>query len=323
MADITQILRDLAAGRIDAAEADRLIGAATAGEQMPPPADSGRAAGDEEPPASLAPRQGTTVAPQGVERVQVRTVGLRVRILGDPGVAAVSAEGPHTLRRAGTTLEVSSEGELGPALDAFTMLRAPRSLDDLWALGRTGLGSIGLGRELLLRINPALEVDIEMTAGSLSVHGLPRLAKVRVTAGGASLHDVAELSDALLQAGSLSLHARLVGGRSRVRVESGQLSVELDPESSVTVRADAQMGRVSWPDDIPGVDEYVLGDGLARLDVGVVMGYASVRVATGHEDQPDHGHHGTDRPGRPAGDDAAAEDRAGEDGDEGADEEER
>ncbi len=296
MSDITQILRDLAAGRITTAEADRLI----ADEQASKAAESATADQNQQPAESptqeSTTQESTTQArpsivsgpdaatgPAGVERVQVRTVGRRVRLIGDRGVATLSADGPHTLRRVGPLLEVSSDGEFGPALDAFTMLRSPSLLDDLRALGRTGLGSLGLGnvgfgQELVLHVNPALGVDVEITAGSLSVRGLPRLGKVRITAAGAALHDVSEVKDALLQAGSLSLEGCLVSGRSRVRVESGQLSVDLDPQSDVTVHAEAQMGRVSWPDETQGIDEYVLGQGTARLDVGVVMGYASVRI---------------------------------------------
>ena len=63
-----------------------------------------------------------------------------------------------------------------------------------------------------------------------------------------------------------------------MRVESGQLSVDLDDHSNVTVRGEAQLGKVSWSGAHTGqVDEVVLGNGSARLDVGVVMGWATVR----------------------------------------------
>ena len=55
---------------------------------------------------------------------------------------------------------------------------APRELDDIRALG--------LGKELLLKVNPDIVVDVEVTAGSLNTERVPHLGKVRVTAGGPS-----------------------------------------------------------------------------------------------------------------------------------------
>ena len=82
-----------------------------------------------------------------------------------------------------SVLEVSSDGELGASLDGFSILRgAPRNLDDIRALG--------LGKELLLKVNPNIVVDVEVTAGSLNTERVPHLGKVRVTAGGAKLLDV-------------------------------------------------------------------------------------------------------------------------------------
>ena len=67
-------------------------------------------------------------------------------------MATVSADGPHVLRRNGSELEISSDGEFGASIDGFQLLKATRSLDDF--------RSLGLGKELLLRVNPSLLVDI-------------------------------------------------------------------------------------------------------------------------------------------------------------------
>jgi hypothetical protein len=223
------------------------------------------------PPVSAGPRG---KAANGVERISVRAVGRRVRIVGETSVATLSADGPHVLRRNGTTLEVSSDGEIGPSLDGFSILRGvPRSLEDIRALG--------LGKELLLRVNPALAVDVEVTAGQLSTERVPHLGKVRVTAGGAKLLDVAEVNDVLVQAGSATIKGTITQGRHRVRVESGSLSITLGDDSNVTVKSDAQLGRVSWAGGHSGAgDEVVMGHGNARLDVEVVMGHAQVRVGS-------------------------------------------
>lgn len=285
--DITPILEDLAAGRIDAAEAARRIDAAkngsasasepkaAAGAQSTAGAWPGYSAGgapsaddldaEEVPPSRRRP-SGT----KGVDRLSVRAVGRRVRIVGDRGVATVAVDGPHVLRRSGSVLEVTSDGELGPSLDGF-VLRPPRSFDDLRALG--------LGKELLVRVNPTLIVDVEVTAGMLNTEAVPYLGKVRVTAGGATLDQVAEFHDVLVQAGQATIRGTVTTGRSRVRSESGSLDLFLEDASNVTVRSEAQLGRISWEGDQVGpVDEVVLGNGSARLDVGVMMGWATIHA---------------------------------------------
>lgn len=306
--DLKPILDALASGRIDAAEAARRIDALKKGvpyataepatptgpiveepvenafiESSQPEPEQPSASGpstssvpvgqqtvvtaepvDEVPPsARRAPFQS-----RGIERLSVHAVGRRVRIVGDHSVTTVAAEGPHVLRRDGATLEVSSDGEIGPSLDGFSMLRPPRSLDDVRAMS--------LGKELFLRVNPGIIVDVEVTAGSLTTEKVPYLGKVRVTAGGATMSGVAEISDALVQAGTANIKGSVRTGRSRIRVESGNLNLGLDSQSNVTVRGEAQLGRVHWVGQPSGMDEMVLGNGSARLDVGVVMGNANI-----------------------------------------------
>lgn len=294
--DLGPILEDLAAGRIDASEAARRIDAASletkpveptneelgdqsddyepGRRQFPPYAREVFGEPGPEPTRTTGRRRPT--GSKGVDRISVHAVGRRVRIVGDPTVATASAEGPHVLRRNGSVLEVTSDGEIGPNLDGFSILRPPRSLDELRAMG--------LGKELYLRINPAIIVDVEVTAGHLSCADVPYLGKVRVTAGGAELSGVAEANDVLVQAGSATLKGTIATGRSRVRVESGQLTIELADDSNVTVHGEAQLGKVSWSGAHTGqIDEVVLGNGSARLDVGVVMGWAN--IVAGSEEQ--------------------------------------
>ena len=293
------ILEELAAGRIDAAEAARRIDTLKASESTsetpsePTNEELGSAA-DSDPWAAATdqPQAGygsTTSQPEstseepvrakpvnvgGVERISVRAVGRRVRILGETSVATLSADGPHVLRRNGSVLEVSSDGELGASLDGFSILRsAPRSLDDF--------RSLGLGKELFLRVNPDVIVDVEVTAGSLNTEQVPHLGKVRVTAGAAKLLDVAEINDALIQAGQATIKGTIKTGRNRVRTESGTLSISLGDDSDVTVTGEAQLGRISWAGGHSGAgDEVVMGTGSARLDIEVVMGHAQVRVGS-------------------------------------------
>lgn len=292
--DITPILEDLAAGRIDAAEASRRIDAirnAPDAVYEQPPAPSAREAssewqapgwsrepsGDPEPP-----RKRRAPGTNGVDRISVRAVGRRVRIIGDSSVATASAEGPHVLRRNGSVLEVASDGDLGPNLEGFSILKPGRGLDDL--------RSLGIGKELLLRVNPSIVVDLEVTAGTLTSQVVPYLGKVRITAGSATLDGVAEVADVLVQAGQVTMQGTITSGRSRVRCESGSLAVTLDEESSVVVKAESQLGRIVWAgSQQPTGDELVLGNGAARLDVSLVMGYGTITIGKPndvHEPKP-------------------------------------
>lgn len=213
---------------------------------------------------------------KGVDRVAVRAVGRRVRIASEPRVATASVDGAHVLRRTGSVLEISSDGELGASIDGFTLLRPPRSLDDV--------RNLGLGKELFIRVNPNVVVDVELTAGSLTTEDVRFLGKVRVTAGGAKLNGVEEAHDVLVQAGQATMKGRITTGRSRIRCESGSLVVNLEDGSNVTVRAESQLGKVAWAGGHSGAgDEVVMGNGAARLDVGVVMGHATVRVGSDPE----------------------------------------
>ncbi|MFT3860618.1 hypothetical protein [Micropruina sp.] len=282
--DLTPILEDLAAGRIDAAEAARRIDALKAAAAATAEPSDDDLAGDMDGPDRHAagvfsqppfvedvppsPRRATGA--KGVDLVSVRAVARRVRIVGDGTVATAAVDGPHVLRRSGSVLEVTSDGDIGPSFDGFILL-PPRSFDDL--------RSLGLGKELLVRVNPSIAVDAEVTAGALTTQGVPFLGKIRVTAGGATLDRVAEASDVLVQAGSATIRGDFATGRSRIRCESGSIDIELGDRSSVTVRTDVQLGKVSWAGAANDhVDEVVLGSGAARLDVGVVMGWATIKA---------------------------------------------
>lgn len=304
--DISSILEDLAAGRIDTAEASRRIDAQSAAgrssatdsttEQAAPRSaatdadhvDPTPSAGADAPSttgdagsrdgaestagagrASSAGRSGTGAK---VERVSLRVIGRRVRIVAEPAVATVAVDGPHVLKRNGAVMEVSSDGEFSASIDGFQLLRS-RRLDDFRALS--------IGKELFVRVNPRLLVDAEVTGGSLVAENIVRLGRIRITAGSAKLTGVGQVEDAIVQAGQLTLTGAICTGHSRVRAESGSLSLRLEDDSDVTVHGEAQLGKISWSGGHTGAgDEVVMGEGRAKLDVGVVMGFAQIRVGS-------------------------------------------
>jgi hypothetical protein len=206
--------------------------------------------------------------PSGVQRVTVRAIGRRVRLIGEPAVNGVAVDGPHVIKRDGDTLAISSEGDMGVSIDGFSMLRNPTDLK---------AHVNGLAKELSIRVNPHLNVEIEVTGGSVNAERLPGLSKVRVTAGTAKVTDVDGPIDVLVQAGSAQLDAQITKGRSRVRVESGTAQVSLRRGSDVHVHTEAQLGRVTWTGAVSGQSKDVeIGRGRAALDVEVLVGTAQI-----------------------------------------------
>lgn len=232
-------------------------------------ADTGTAEPDQEEPLEEV-EHSTVPVPAGVRRVTIRAVGRRVRLIGEPAITGVAVDGPHVIKRDGDTLAINSDGDMGVSLDGFTMLRT-RSVGDLKSHVN------GFAKELSIRVNPSLQVEVEVTGGSVTAERLPGLTRVRVTAGTAKVSDVDGPIDLLVQAGSANLDAQLTKGRSRVRVESGAANVVLRRGSDVRVHTDSQLGKVSWTGAVNGQSKDVeIGRGRATLDVEVLVGTAQI-----------------------------------------------
>lgn len=348
-ADITAILDDLAAGRIDTAEAYRRIHAASAAEESGDPTPHGdasseddastdahgpgehgagagptgtrddRASGDgrgprrgadrgfldqfsipEEARAGLrtawqvvsgmaesvgetvsatmssAPRRARTesredvvTVPSDIDRVRLRCAGRRVRVVGDRAVSGLEIEGRHSRRRLGRIVEVDVEGHIAPDLSVLKKFQVPTDLD--------GVKDLGLGKEVVVRVHPDLPVDVDLSGGALRISGVERLGQVRVTAGPVEIRGVHQIEDGLFQACNAIVSGPIDTGRSRLRVESGNLTVHLDEGANVAVRASARTGLVVWPDG-GQADEYVVGNGAAWLDLTCLVGRIAVRT---------------------------------------------
>lgn len=200
-------------------------------------------------------------------RVSLRSLSRRVRIIADPQVATLVASGPHKLHSKGDVLEIMSEGDFKPKLDVFS-LRALKN--DEFSFG---------GKELVIRINPDLVLDAEITGGRLITQGVKNLGRVRISVASAQLYGVQQVSEALIQACSVKVEGSFKVGKSRLNVESGNLDIHLSPDADVAVHAESQLGRIIWPgQNNLALDEYVAGNGTARLDVRVVMGRAAIKV---------------------------------------------
>jgi hypothetical protein len=230
--------------------------------------DEAPAASEEVAEEEVEEQHSNVPMPAGVQRVTVRAIGRRVRLIGEPAINGVAVDGPHVIKRDGDTLAISSEGDMGVSIDGFSMLRNPTDLKS---------HVNGLAKELSIRVNPSLQVEVEVTGGSVNAERLPGLSRVRVTAGTAKVADVDGPIDLLVQAGSATLDAQITKGRSRVRVESGTANVSLRRGSDVRVHTEAQLGRVTWTGAVSGQSKDVeIGRGRAALDVEVLVGTAQI-----------------------------------------------
>ena len=247
---------------------------------------SGRPAGDPGGDSGAAPSAGPTGRPadqtvhvptaivtedRATTALRIRAITRKVRVLGDPTVATVSIDGPHELRREGSTLICDSERDL-PFGDPFAFLPT--------AMGRFRVQSPGQmfkwGTDLEIRVNPAIDLDIDLTAGSLHVQHVGRV-RARVTAGSARVEDVGGPLDLHVVGGTAKIDTVMVGGDNRIRCDSGSVVLRLRPGSNVRFRPEAQLGRIVV-DGVDGGREISVGSGHGRLRAEVVMGSIQVEV---------------------------------------------
>jgi hypothetical protein len=248
---IRSLLEDVAAGRIDPAEAARLLdNLRTEGAPPQPEGEAG-------PPAV-----------PDVTRLVVRGLSRSVHLIGDPTVTTVSVDGQHVVRREGGTLVISGEIDRFPGDEAFSLISSGRWRELL-----------PRHQSLTVRARPDLPVEVEVTAGSLTSEGLRALERVRVTAGSAKIKEATEPVDVLVQAGSVDLNLLATHGSSRLRCESGSVKLRLAKGSDVRVSTDVQLGKLTvHPPRFARGDEVQVGSGTATLTLEVVMGSALVDV---------------------------------------------
>ena len=174
----------------------------------------------------------------GIERVRIRAVGCRVEIMADPSVATLVADGPHQLRHAGNAIEVIAEGRGSQFANGINPLGLLRSAND---------GSLLSGPSLLLRVNPGIVVDAEVTGGGLISRGMSHLGVIRVHFAGVQLKDVEQIDEGAVNAGTATITGRFSQGRSRISVSGGNANIRLTDSANVTIRSLNSLGRISWP----------------------------------------------------------------------------
>jgi hypothetical protein len=224
------------------------------------------------PARSPEPVATATAAAGGVTHVRVVAAWGSLTVIGDESVREAVAEGPHSARREGDAYVIESLGDHESGY-SFTFG------------GRVRFGDYLKGPKVLVRMNPRLRLEAEVQAGTLVVRGIRAPIKAEVQAGSTRLEDFTFPIDLDVQAGSVKAYGRLTEGSSRISCQAGSVKLDLDPESSVRIRAKTSLGRISLP-GVPvvaglggGGSEAQLGSGAATLEIEAELG--SVQVGAG------------------------------------------
>ena len=159
--------------------------------------------------------------------------------------------------------------------------------DDSFSFGPGRVVVSGLriqGRDLKVRMNPALALIANVQAGNLRVEGVHGPITSEVQAGNCKVEGFQSTLDLVVQAGNVAVSGRLSGGASKVRCEMGSVKINLDKGSSVRISAHTTIGKVSIASD--GVErsghagrEVTIGSGTATLAIECTMGTVKVEAA--------------------------------------------
>jgi hypothetical protein len=194
----------------------------------------------------------------------VRQLG-SFEIIGDPSVRDAVAEGPHHARIEGDVMVFEGGTSDGPGGFMF------------------GLGRNLLRDAVLIRMNPALGLDVQVQAGDCRVRGVEGPIRARVQAGSATIDGFASAVDFTVNAGDLQATGRLDSGDSRIVCKMGNASLHLERGSSVRIKSRSSLGDIELPDRSHQgggnlTKDFIVGDGAASLAIETTLG--SVKVTS-------------------------------------------
>lgn len=211
----------------------------------------------------------------------VRIVGQfgTARVTGDTGVREAVAEGPHQARRDGDTLVIESLAldDFATGIHGFSFSRSDRP----WRHFARGARTIPLN----VRMHPDIPLEVELSAGTLSVRDVKSTIHAEVSAGTVRIDGFASPVDIGVASGTVRAEGVLDKGASRVRCEAGTVRVHLRRGSSVRVSARAGLGKVVIPEEsgapsrgwlVGGTREATVGRGAGTLEVEASMGTVHV-----------------------------------------------
>ncbi|MGH9130436.1 MAG: hypothetical protein ACRDWV_01920, partial [Acidimicrobiales bacterium] len=138
---------------------------------------------------------------------------------------------------------------------------------------------------LVIRVNPSLAVDVDVSAGSLEVNGVKAPVGVDLAFASATLDGLSGPIDVRAQAATLRVRGALTEGSSSIRGDAAALLISLAPSSDVVVRSRCDLGRLRvtrGSEVLPAGEPLVVGAGRATLDIEVSMGSVEVGVGEVH-----------------------------------------
>ena len=140
--------------------------------------------------------------PAGSPRaVRLRSAYHAIEVVADPAVAdLVVVDGTHHVQREGDVLVVSDTASEG-----------------------SRFGTWQGGRRLVVRVNPELEVDVEVTGALLTVRGMNGALRAVVQAGSAGIEGVSGALDLRVTAGSAVIAGSPRDGDWRLSSESAAI----------------------------------------------------------------------------------------------------
>ncbi len=259
--DLHDLLTRVADGSLDPADASRLLD---------PQRRGGADAAQTDPTSSRR-------SEPAVQGVTVTANGVRLAVVADPSVATAVAEGPHELWQDGDRLHLELPGRA--ATDA-----ARRR----WQFGSVRIDwPYGSGERVRLRVNPALELRLELTACDAKVRGTRGPLQVGCFSGSITVTDHDGPLSGTVTTGSARIEAVLRGAQDTFSCDMGSLQLTLLPGSDTRIVGYSDMGSVkisgtevtTGPDARTGLgtaSHAVVGAGTGHLMVGVRMGSAKV-----------------------------------------------
>lgn len=255
------LLTQVAAGELDPAEAARLL--------------------DQDPNAPTLD-QGAVPSYQSISAISINAVGVRLQVFADPTVASAVAEGPHLVHQDGSRLVFDLPGR-ARGEDGFEA--NPR-----WQWGKLRVDwPYGSGERVVVRVNPALALQLELKACDTTVRGLRAALEVSAFSSSINVLDHDGPLSGAITTGGARIESVFSGAADSLTVDMGSLKLTVLPGSDTTMTARSEMGslKVVGPrvreshDELTGLHSSgsaVVGAGTGRLDVSVRMGSAKVTV---------------------------------------------
>lgn len=222
-----------------------------------------------DPEVALRAAEPDATPPSDLARVRVVTSMGSVTVVGDESVREAVADGPHQARREGDTLVVESLYGDGSGFH----------------FGRMTFGFDVQEPRLLVRMNPALALDVQVQAGTVRIQGIRSPIRAEVQAGSTKIEGFSGPIYLDCQAGSVRARGRLTGGSSKINCQAGSVKLDLEPDSSVKITARTSLGKISLlgAPTVAGIGTGTahaeLGAGAGTLDIVAEMG--SVQVGVG------------------------------------------